>query len=39
MPENLEPEIDIHKIKSDLKKTRREFTKSDKKLIDNTAKN
>jgi DNA-damage-inducible protein D len=33
MPENLPPHEDINRIKSDLKKTNREFGKSDKKLI------
>lgn len=34
MPENLPPSEDIKHIKSDLKKTNREFKKSDKKLIE-----
>jgi DNA-damage-inducible protein D len=34
MPENLAPQTDINKIKSDLKKTNRIFGKSDKKLVE-----
>ena len=34
MPENLPPEVHVDKIKSELKKTSKTFTKEDKKLID-----
>jgi DNA-damage-inducible protein D len=34
MPEDLAPQIDINKIKGDLKRTKRVFGQSDKKLVD-----
>jgi DNA-damage-inducible protein D len=34
MPENLAPQVDINKIKGDLKKTKKIFGKSDKELVD-----